>query len=812
MGTLWQDVKYGCRMLGRSPSFTVVVILILAVGIGANTAVFSVVNAVMLRPLPYKDSHRLVALWEQTKWGQETTSHENFLFWRAQNQVFEQLAAYGIRSAYVTGIDRPRKVTAFAVSPDLFSLLGVPPLLGRVFLPEEGQAGNERVVVLSHAFWQERFGGSADVLGKTIYLTTNNVDDQGSTVLNREGYSIVGVMSSGFEFPFGRPAPFWLPLVLEAGTTDWGKTPRIFALARPKEGVTLEQVRAAMAVIGSRLREIDPKANAGRTPGVDWLLNKVLKGNRRLLLLLLGAAAFVLLIAASNVANLFLARATVRQREIAMRVALGASRGRVLRQMVTESLVLSVGAGLLGLLLAFLTVKAVVGLCPADIPRLKDTSVDVSVLLFTFAVSVLTGLMFGVLPAWRASDVRVGQTLKEGWGRSGTGRGWRRLHGGLVVSQMGFSLILLVGAALLIRSLIALQRVDLGFQPQNVLAVHIDLPEARYPESHHRRAVLEPLLQRAQTLPDVRSAGLTTGDFDLGSDGMAIEIAIPGRSAAQPGEELAAKWGSVTPGFFEAMGIKLLKGRTFAEQDKGSAIIDEKLARRYFADVDPIGRKINVGGAGGPECTIVGVVSTLKDFQTLDPDDGMVYLPPISFTPSDMVLVVRTEGDPLRLAGGLRAQADALTEEEVIVKIETAEANLSRMLGPRRFSMVLLSLFAGIALILASVGIYGLLQYSTTQQTRDIGIRMALGARKMDVLRAVLTHGLRLTLLGVVCGLAGAVALTRVLSSLLYDVTPTDPLTLAGVSLVLMAIALLASYLPARRAARIDPMAALRCE
>jgi len=809
METLWQDVKYGCRMLGRNPRFTAVVILILAVGIGANTAVFSVVNAVVLRPLPYKDSHRIVTLWEQTKWGEDMTSHENFLFWRAQNQVFEQLAAYGVRFAYVTGIDRPRKVMAFAVSPDLFSLLGVPPLLGRVFLPEEGQAGNERVVVLSHAFWQDRFGGSADALGKTIYLTTNNMDDQGRTVLNREGYSIVGIMPSGFEFPFGRPAPFWVPLVLEAGTTDWSKTPAVRALARPKKGVTLEQTRAAMAVIASRLQEIDPKANAERTIGVDWLLNRVLKGNRKLLLLLLGAAGFVLLIASSNVANLFLARATVRQREIAMRVALGASRGRVLRQMLTESLVLSAGAGLLGLLLTFLTVRGLVRLGPADIPRLKDTSVDVSVLLFTFGVSVLTGLMFGVMPAWRASDARVSQTLKEGWGRSGTGRGWRRLHGGLVVSQMGLSLILLVGAVLLIRSLIALQGVDLGFQPENVLAVFIDLPEARYPESHHRLALLEPLLQRAQALPHVRAAGLTTGDLDLGTGGMTIDISIPGRPPANPGEELSAKWTSVSPGLFEAMGIKLLKGRTFGGQDKGSTVIDEKLARKYFADVDPIGQTISIGGAG---CTIVGVVSTLKDFQTLDPADGTVYLPPVSFIPSQMVLVVRTDGDPRRLAGALRAQAAALSEEEVIVKMETAEATLSRMLAPRRFSMVLLSLFAGIALTLAAVGVYGLLQYSTTQQTHDIGIRMALGARNIDVLRVVLGQGLKLALIGVALGLAGAVVLTRVLSSLLYDVTPTDPVTLACVSLVLIVIALLASYLPARRAARIDPMVALRYE
>jgi putative ABC transport system permease protein len=811
MATLWQDVRYGLRMLARNPGFAVVVVLILAVGIGANTAVFSVVNAVMLRPLPYKDSHRIMNLWEQTKQGERLTSHRNFLYWRAQNQVFERLAAYGVRFAYVTGIDRPRKVTAWAVSPGLFPLLGVSPLLGRGLLAEEEQAGNERVVVLSHAFWQDHFGASPDALGKTIDLTTEHQDNEGRTTFQRQSYSIVGIMPAGFEFPFGRPAPFWVPLVLEAGTRDRGKSPALLALARPRKGVTLEQARAAMGVIAGRLQEMDPQANAQRTIGVDWLLNRILRGRHKPLLLLLGAAGFVLLIACGNVANLFLARATARLREMAMRVALGASRGRVLRQILTESLILSVGAGLLGLLLVFLTVRGLARLCPAEIPRLKDASVDLPVLLFTLGVSVLTGLVFGVLPAWRASDIRVSQTLKEGWARSGTGRGWRRLHGSLVVSQLGLSLILLAGAALLIRSLVALQRVDLGFQPENILAVFIDLPEAKYPESHHRRAFLEPLLERVRALPHIRSAGLTTGDFDLGSTSMTMDISIPGRPPSGPEEGLSAKWASVSPGYFEAMGVKFVRGRTFREQDEGSVVIDETLARKYFADVDPVGQTITISidEAGR---TIVGVVSTLKDFQTLDPADGAVYVPPLSFVPGRVVLVVRTDGDPADSAGAVRAQADALSEEEVIVKIETAEATLSRMLAPRRFVMILLGLFAGIALILAAVGIYGLLQYSTAQQTHDIGIHMALGARRIDIVKAILTHGFKLTLIGVAVGLAGAAGLTRLLASFLYGVTPTDPLTLAGVSFLLAGITLLASYLPARRAAKVDPMVALRYE
>ena len=804
MTNLWQDIRYGIRMLARNPCFTVVVVLILAIGIGANTSVFSVVNAVMLRPLPYKDAHRIVTLWERTKGGDSSgVSHGNFLFLREQNRIFEHLAGYQGRSLYVRGITRPREIRIMAVSSSLFPLLGVSPSLGRGFLPEEEQPGNDRVVVLSHNFWRDDFGGAPDALGKTISLTRWSLNPDGTTSLNREDYTIVGVMPPGFEFPFGRPTPFWVPLVLE----KYG----VRSLARLKKGVTLEQTRAAMAVITDQLRRMDPKANAERTVCVDRLLNRVLKGNRKLLLLLLGSAGFVLLIAASNVANLFLARATARQREMAMRIALGASRTRVLRQMLTESLVLSVGAGALGLLLTFLTVGGVVRLCPADVPRMQETGVDLSVLFFTLGASVLTGLLFGVIPAWRASDARVSQVLKEGWGRSGTGRGWRRLHGSLVVSQVGLSLILLIAAALLIRSLIALQRVDLGFLPAKVLTVCINLPEAKYPESYHCTAFFKPLLERIRALPHVRFAGLIGGDLDLSMAGETINISIPGRPSANPEEEPFARWAFVSPDFFEAMGIRLLRGRVFTDQDEGDGnlvIIDENLARKYFADTDPIGRKIKLDEF---ETTIVGVVSTTRDFQTLEPTHASLYQP-LGGHRRLMVLVVRTDGDPMGLAAVVRMQVAELEKDQVITKAETLEATLAGMLAPRRFTMVLLSLFSGIALILASVGVYGLLQYSTTQQTHDLGIRMAIGARRVDVLRMVLLQGLRLTFIGVVIGLAGALALTRVLSSLLYDVTPTDPLTLAGVSLVLIAIALLASYIPARRAARINPMDALRYE
>lgn len=790
METLWQDIRYGLRMLARHPGFTIIIVLVLTVAIGANTAVFSVVNAVVFRPLPYENADRIVIPWVKNKEGVELgTSIRDFIFLREQNRAFEDLAASQGCRFYVTGINKPHEAKALAVSSCLFSLLGVQPLLGRGFLLEEEQPGNDRVVVVSHAFWRDYLGGSTDVIGKTI-------------TLDGEGYTIVGVMPPKFEFPFARSAPFWMPLVLEKYN--------VRMIARLKKAVTLEQARAEMAVLADRLKQMDPASDVGRIVTVDRLLDRILEGNRKLLFLLLGAAGFVLLIACSNVANLFLARATVRQREMAMRVALGASRWRILRQMLTESLVLSAGAGILGLVLTFWTITGLISLCPADIPRLQEATVDFSVLLFTLGVSVLTGLLFGMVPAWRVSDVRVGEILKEGGTRSPTGRGWRRLHGAFVISQVGISLILLTGATLLIRSLTALQKVDLGFRPENVLAMHIDLPLAKYPESRHCQAFFQELLQQVRAFSGVRSASLVCPGLCWGTDGAYMHISLDGRPLA-PGEQRIAKQMTVSSGFFETMGIKLLKGRTFTDRDiqqgvSNGVAIDGNMARKYFANVDPIGQRIN----GWP---IVGVVSTVKDFEVLAPLHDTFYAPMserLYF--QNMDVLVRTSGDPMRLAGALQAQVTALDKDQTIAKIETLDMALAGMLAPRRFTMVLLGIFASMGLILATVGVYGVLQYTTTQQTHDIGLRMALGATRIHVLREVVGQGLKLVLFGIVIGLAGAWALTRVLSSLLYDVTPMDPLTLAGVSCVLTTTALLASYIPAHWAAGINPVVALRQE
>jgi putative ABC transport system permease protein len=798
MTMLRQDIRYGLRTLARSPGFAAVVVLILAVGIGVNTAIFSAVNAVLLRPLSYQEPSRIVSIWRQE--GKESFDYfwrPEFRLLREQNQAFESLAGHSLRRVYLSGIDQPRHLHAEEVSPGLFPLLGVRPVLGRGFLPEEEELGKEYVVILSDAFWREQFAGAPDAIGKTL-------------TLDNKSYTIVGVMPPGFRFPFRHPAPFWLSMPVQE-RYGWGDAP-CDILARLPEGSTLEQAQGHMAVMTRRLVEMDPKMPA--YPLVLHRLTDDLFGDyRRMLLLSFGAAGFLLLIACSNAGNLLLARATLRRREIAIRMAVGSSRWRILRQMLTESVVLSVAAGLLGLLAAFCATKGLVGLSPGDIPGMRETRVDTSVLLFALGTSLLTGLVFGIVPAWKASEVHLIQVVKGTLLQTMTGRNWRWLHGGLIISQISISVILLAGCGLLVRSLIAMQNADLGFQPQGMLRVFIELPKVRYPEPRHCKAFYEQLLERVQHLPGVQAAGL--GDLGWGIGRSLMEFTVEGRPSASAEETLEVLGDHVSLGFFDSMGMQLLAGRTLTEQDIGDkevgVVIDEKLARDFFSGVNPLGQRIDLD-RGRWKGTIVGVVKTLRDFDRLRPKYGKVYLPPRQFYSSIMDLVVRTDGDPMRLAGAVRAEISALDKELTASVIQTAGMALSQMLAPQRFHTMLIGLSAGIALALAAAGIYGLMAFSTSQRTGEIGIRMAFGASRGDILKAVVGQGLKLALIGVAVGLAGALALTRVLASLLYDTSTMDPLTFALVSVVLIVVALLASYLPARRAARIDPMAALRYE
>ncbi len=813
MKTLWQDIRYGLRMVERNPGFAAIVVGILAVGIAANTALFSVVNAVMLRPLPYKDSHELVWIRQPGIDRTEQFRHRpNFLYLREHNDVFESVAGYHGNRLYVHGIESPHQVMSCDVTANLFPLLGVQPIQGRGFVPADEKPESARVVVVSYAFWRDHLGADPNAVGRNLNLTAIRPNADWRFGLEAETHTIVGVMPPGFDFPFSRAVQFWRAMVFPEGPalpSDWPAIP----LARLKKGITPERASADLVVLASRLRNLESADAAPNVVDVYRFLDGLVRHHRRLPLLLLGAAGFVLLIACANVANLFLVRATVRHREMAMRMALGAGRGRLVRQMLTESLLLSLAAGVLGLLLTFCSVKGLVALWPADIPRLQETNVDLRVLGFTLGVSLLTGLLFGLVPAWRASDVGVNETLKQGTGRTTGGRRWRHLHDGLVVGQLGLSLVLLIGAALLIRTLAALQAVDLGFQPQNLLAVDIDLPWAKYAETEQCNGFYRPLLERIRTLPSVRSVGgPVDGPAGIFSspDAYGTDFTIAGPAGL--GQRRSARWLSVTPGFFDAVGMRWLAGRAFDDLDADAIVIDETLARECFPDSDPLGQTFVTGDAAEQKShTVVGVVSTIRCFDAPGAVMGTVYTRGTEYS-QRAVLLVRTDGDPMRLAPAIREVVAQLEKDQVIGTIEPFEATLSEMLAPRRFVMLLLGIFAGIALALATIGIYGLLQYSTTQQTREIGIRMALGGAPADILRAIVGRGLKLSMIGIVFGLAGAVFLTRMISGFLYGVTRTDPLTFACVSLALAGVALLASYLPARRAARIDPMVALRQE
>jgi putative ABC transport system permease protein len=795
MTILWQDIRYGFRTLVKSPGFTFVVVLILAVGIGVNTAFFSVINAVLFRELPYDEPDRIVSVWEdkpQQGMRRIGSSHHNLDYWRRNNEVFECMAGMEGRRSYVTGPAKSYHIRASAVSSCFFSLMGARPAFGRGFVPEDEQSGHEQVVVLSYGFWRDRMGGDPEVLGKDL-------------VLDQKPYRIVGVMPANFRHSLRRDAPFWVPLVINPQDRGGGTG----VMARLKKGVTLEQARAEMTVLEARLMKEDSQGDPGTTVAVESFVSDQLAGNRGLLHILWGAVGLVLLVACANAAGLFLMRGSARQKEMAVRAAVGASRGRLMRQVLTEGLLVSLAAGVAGLLLAFWATKALIGMCPTDIPRMKETSVDTSVLFFALGLSLLTGLLFSLLPAWKTAGVRLSQIMKAGSAGSGMGRRWQHLRKGLVISQIGMALILLMGVGVLIRSLILMQGEDLGFESEGVLVAHIELPKVKYPEQPQWTLFFDQLLRQTQALPGVRSAAVVTGALNLSTGGGFMSFVIDGRPGADPRETPMARFPSVTVDFHKTLGMAIVKGRGFTEQDiqeqTPGVIVDETLAQKFFADVDPIGQRVN-------GMTIVGVVKTIRDFEELAPSVNTVYMPcsGARFLVSD--LMVRTDGDPLKLTDAIRAQVALLDEDLEISQIYTLKESLADMLASKRFITILLGLFAQITLILAAVGLYGVIQYSVAQGSRDVGIRMALGATRSSVLVSVLRQGLIVASIGVAAGVIGSLAATRVLSSLLYGVSSTDPLTLAAVSLVLIAVALLATYLPARRAARIDPMAALRCE
>ncbi|HEY0003633.1 MAG TPA: ABC transporter permease [Pyrinomonadaceae bacterium] len=803
METLWKDLRYGVRALLKKPGFAVVAVLTLALGIGATSTIFSFANGILLRPLPYQHPERLVLLDETSvKRGQASmgVSYPNFLDWREQNHVFEDIATYVENSFTLVGGAEPEQLRGARISSGLFEILGVAPVMGRTIRPEEDRPDNSTVVILGNGLWHSRFGANPGIIGQTINI-------------NSRPHTVIGVMPPDFKFP--QVAELWLPLALT--TKSWTRNDHgLRAIARLKQGTTLQQAQAEMITIARNIEQQNPVTNEGMSVTVANLRDGLVGDYRQALLILLGVVGFVLLIACVNVANLLLARASTRQKEISIRSALGATRWRIVRQLITESLLLSVTGGALGLILALWGLDLLLAAVPIEFPFWMKFSLDGRVLAFTFAVSLLTGLVFGVVPAWQASKVNLNETLKEG-GRSAASAGRHRLRGLLVIMEVALSLVLLVGAGLMMRSFLRLQQVNTGLNPKNVLTMTVSLPSAKYKEPEKQIAFFQHLLERVHSLPAVESAGAVS-NLPLSGSLWGRSLTVEGRPVLSVGEAPMINHCVTTPGYFRSMGIPIIAGRDFTEADTKDALqvtlIDERLAREYWPNESPLGKRIRFGPpeSNEPWFTIIGMVGEVRHERLDQATRKTVYVPYQQIPDRQMTLTIRTTTDPTSLVAAVRQQVKELDPEQPLINVWTMEEVISRAVWQPRLYAILFGVFAGVALILASVGIYGVMSYAVTQRTHEIGIRMALGAQARDVLKMVLGQGLVLVLIGVAVGLGGAFALTRLMASLLYGVSATDPATFSAIALLLIGVALLACYIPARRAMKVDPMVALRYE
>jgi putative ABC transport system permease protein len=812
MQTLWQDLRYGARMLMKNPGFSLIAALTLTLGIGANTAIFSVINGVLLKPLPYAEPERLVAIWEVRHDGRRgAVSYPNFADWRAQNNAFERIAIYRDITMALTGGGEPSNLRAVITTPDLFPLLNARPQLGRSFLPDEEKAGSH-VVVLGHSAWRKYFGADPNLIGHQIKLDGRD-------------FTVVGVMPTGFNFPVkAEQSDLWVSAAIsserddpkEESTNEQRGVHVYEAIARLKPGVTLAAAQTDLETVMGRLRAQYPDEIGGDHTAMRPYLTELVGDVERALLVLFAAVGVVLLIACANVASLLLARAMGRQREIAVRAALGASWGRIVRQLLTESLLLAAIGGAAGLFLATWGVDLLKALSPANLPRMQDARLDGRVLMFTLLVSLLTSLVFGLIPALRAARADLNEALKEG-GRGGDGPGRNRLRGALVVAEVAMAMALLVGAGLLINSFVRLQRVNPGFDPHQVLTLRVDLPEAKYREGRQIINFNQEFLRRVERLPGVRSAAMVF-KLPLGGSDASNRFEVEGQPSDKS-RPLSAGLRVSTPGYFHTLGIPFIDGRDFSERDQEKSapvvIINETLAERYFPNQNPIGKHIrpDISFAGAPPWReIVGVVGAVRHGGPGKEPRPEFFLPHAQIPFVSLTTVVRVAGDPLAIVGAVRNEVRAMDSELPVDRVKTLDQYLTESVAQPRFNMLLLGLFAGVAMILTAVGLYSVMAYSVTTRAREIGVRMALGARRHDVLRLVISQGMKLTLIGVAIGLVAALALTRLMASLLFGVTPTDPTTFVGVALLLTAGALLACYLPARRATKVDPMTALRCE
>jgi putative ABC transport system permease protein len=806
MATLWQDIRYAIRMLLRTPGFTAVVVVILALGIGANTAVFSIVNGVLLRPLPFAHPERVVQILRQHRKTDRPDQYHSladaFEIHR-RNHVFAEVAAISLKYLVDISSDEPRGIGGASVPATFFELLGVQPLLGRGFRPEEQQPGKEHVVVLSHEYWTQQYGANPDILGRTITLREGTSSREGTT-FREKTYTVIGVMPAGFWCLDHRS--LWMPLVVTAGQAIENSPYDSYLIARLAPGIMLAQAQAEMDVIAGQLRQERPRTNGDLSFLLASPQERMVANVRHTLWILAGIVGSVLAIACANVASMLLARSLGRQREMAIRRTLGAQRLRLVRQYLTESLLLSLAGGLGGVLLTVCTLGPLKAALPYDVPRVSEVRIDARVLGFAMVVSLLVGTLVGLVPVLRHADMDTSRTLKRGR-LSGGGGGI--LHRALPVGEMALSLMLLAGTGLLIRSFRGLTSVDLGFDPQHVLVAEAEPYGSLYPQP---QVYFPALLERIRRLPGVQTAAL--GSLRLFGGRAQNSFRIPGRETPPDGESPSADVIHVDEDYFQTLRIPLRQGRFPTENDRAdtepAVVVNEAFARRHFPAASAVGQTIVCWDKAWQ---IVGIVADVRPNGFRSDSTATMYFPYRQIPGRLSVrLLVRTEGEPLSVLGSLRREILALSPRLPPAQIRTIEGMLSRRVAPLRFNMQVLSLFAGLGLILAAVGVYGLMAFFVSQRTHEIGIRMALGARRIDLLKSVLGQGFRLALVAIALGLAGAWALTRLLSSLLYGVSPTDPLTFAGVALLLAGVALLACYLPARRAARIDPMVALRYE
>jgi putative ABC transport system permease protein len=813
MGTIGQDIRYGLRMLLKSPSVSIVATIALALGIGANTAIFSVVNAVLLKPLPFPNSEALMSVFETNQSRgvlRGSYSYPNFFDLRDQNHVFEHVAVFHDNDFILTGRGAPVRIQGGVVSADLFSVLGVSPMAGRGFLPQEEKPNDTgRVVVLSQRMFAARFNSDPSILNQPI-------------TLNGKSYTVIGVMPAGFEFPIqNEPLDLWTTIADDAAGTEPITTQRgahfLRVIGRLKSGVSEEQAQAEATAIAGRLAQQYPDTNTNTGMRVESALHAIVGDIRPALLIMLGAVGCVLLIACANVANLLLARAMTRHKEMALRSALGASRLRVVRQLLTESVLLSVAGGLLGLVLAVWWSDLLIALGKKDIPRAIQVGLDWRVLAFTFGLSVLTGVIFGLVPALQLSKTDLTESLKEGRGAGGGARR-NRMRNVLVVAELAIAVVLLVGAGLLIQSLWRLRSVSSGLRPENVLTLDIALPEVRY-KSEKQARFFSDLLTQVRSLPGVQSAS-AIAPLPLSGNRFSISFQIEGRPVA-PKDEPSADVFISEPNYFRTMGVPIIRGRDFESRDEHKSapvvIVTESFASRYFPGEEAVGKRIKPGISTWDDedstvREIIGVVGDIRSRALSTEPKPAYYLPQSQVPFSGSTLIVKTTGDPYAILSSVTNEVSRMDPEVPVFNVKTMEEYISSSVAGPRFNTTLLSIFAAVALVLTIIGLYGVMSYSVAQRTNEIGIRMALGAQTRDVIAMIVRQGLQMVVVGLGLGVLGALALTRLLANLLFGVTTKDPVTFVAIAGLLSFIALVSCLIPAWRATKVDPLEALRCE